>query len=699
MDTSVDERVTLGEYASYMEANSYDTGYDAFLAAAYDDFVRGEGKLNQAYVCKNGYPTIGVGALFYDPNKPNAYRSRYVGFNMRDPNTGALLTREQKEANYDLLIKCMQEGTVSTRQIPGAGSYIDYPPLGKMDDAECRRVFNNDVTFWYGKMKETIPNLDQYPVKAQLAIVHMGFGGLKPRLDENLKGVDKNDPEAVMAVVERICTNVRVSSGMMNTIREARAEIAEIKSGIVDGKILSEVEREIDYVAEENLKQSAYVEGLQEKTLNEFNGILARAATLETRADDLLIRQEALEASVNKDDTKRLKRISSKYPRIASAYEAALNNENIEDIKAGVDMRYARMQVSADNLRNIEGNMQNSIGELSEVPDEIKGRHMSLSSRLEDAERRLDIHDSISSDLSVKEENIYIIDGEAFEANALLDDEEAVLNAKEIALRNYQMVVDLATLPNKMIKDKYGVSRRELTHMVENIERGEDINLGNVEVKNPNVDVSLMSKTSNVDVELEVVEPDTDLTSVKDISVGYSPEERLEVIEIMEEQRTNAEKQVQVNETLIKNGAYGVSGDGKRIDVALNVNPREKTQEEINKENRMNRWVNNGSIESQNAKLLIEKYGVEVAHDLVLKSLTSPSEVCQGVGTNFMSSKKCINYFLNNEISDEIVAKVIGRDVTEVHSKRADQTKSKATVLSVEMNPVLRDKLYGAPSL
>ncbi len=50
---------------------------------------------------------------------------------------------------------------------------------------------------------------------------------------------------------------------------------------------------------------------------------------------------------------------------------------------------------------------------------------------------------------------------------------------------------------------------------------------------------------------------------------NYSPEERQEVVDTMEEQRIDAERQVQVNEALIEKGAYGVGGDGVRISDAV----------------------------------------------------------------------------------------------------------------------------------
>lgn len=56
----------------------------------------------------------------------------------------------------------------------------------------------------------------------------------------------------------------------------------------------------------------------------------------------------------------------------------------------------------------------------------------------------------------------------------------------------------------------------------------------------------------------------------------YSPEERQEVVDTMEEQRIDAERQVQVNEALIEKGAYGNTGDGVRINDA--VDSREEAE-------------------------------------------------------------------------------------------------------------------------
>jgi hypothetical protein len=127
---------------------------------------------------------------------------------------------------------------------------------------------------------------------------------------------------------------------------------------------------------------------------------------------------------------------------------------------------------------------------------------------------------------------------------------------------------------------------------------------------------------------------------------------------------------------LVKTSSLGDENpaQGEQTSVVEQAVEREKTPAELKKITKMQGWFSRVKIDPALVDSMVEKYGVDVAYDLALKSMTEPYNVCQGVGTNFMSSNKCINYFLNNEVSDEVIARVTGREVASTdHVKSGDK--------------------------
>ncbi len=176
-------------------------------------------------------------------------------------------------------------------------------------------------------------------------------------------------------------------------------------------------------------------------------------------------------------------------------------------------------------------------------------------------------------------------------------------------------------------------------------------------------------------------------STVSDEPTGeYTFEEKSDVSASMGEQLLKAEEEFNENVAKISAGTYGKGENVMRRSVAehqvgtpsleggnlvqdeqtLEVEQdveREKTPAELKKITKMQGWFSRVKIDPALVDSMVEKYGVDVAYDLALKSMTEPYNVSQGVGTNFMNSKKCINYFLDNEVSDEVIARVTGREV------------------------------------
>lgn len=196
--------------------------------------------------------------------------------------------------------------------------------------------------------------------------------------------------------------------------------------------------------------------------------------------------------------------------------------------------------------------------------------------------------------------------------------------------------------------------------------------------------ISIASETMKFKKRVE----DMNKSTVSEEATGeYTSEEISDVRASMEEQLLEAEEEFNENVAKISAGTYGNDEIGMRRRVAgrqvgtsslgdgnpaqdeqtLEVEQaveREKTPAELKKITKMQGWFSRVKIDPALVDSMVEKYGVDVAYDLALKSMTEPYNVSQGVGTNFMNSKKCINYFLDNEVSDEVIARVTGREVT-----------------------------------
>ena len=216
--------------------------------------------------------------------------------------------------------------------------------------------------------------------------------------------------------------------------------------------------------------------------------------------------------------------------------------------------------------------------------------------------------------------------------------------------------------------------------------------------------VSTITGTSTIDgenYEDNTVVPDARFS--EDMLLGL--EDRRRIIRSMDEQRVEAETQYQQNASEIASGEYGndeigvghsVAGrlvetssleggnpaQGEQTSVVEQAVEREKTPAELKKITKMQGWFSRVKIDPALVDSMVEKYGVDVAYDLALTSMTNPAKVCNGTDGKWRNSKACINYFLENEVSDEMVANITGRNADEVARSRPSRKEEEVKVKS-----------------
>ncbi len=167
-------------------------------------------------------------------------------------------------------------------------------------------------------------------------------------------------------------------------------------------------------------------------------------------------------------------------------------------------------------------------------------------------------------------------------------------------------------------------------------------------------------------------------------------EDRRRIIHSMAGQHVEAEAQYQQNANGIASGEYGndvasqISRENEQVAVVVESTSveREKTKAEIQKETKMNGWFSRVGIDTAMVDTLVEKYGIDVAYDLALTSMINPAKVCNSTDGKWRNSKACINYFLENEVADEVVANITGRSADDVARSRPSRKVEEVKVKS-----------------
>ena len=112
----------------------------------------------------------------------------------------------------------------------------------------------------------------------------------------------------------------------------------------------------------------------------------------------------------------------------------------------------------------------------------------------------------------------------------------------------------------------------------------------------------------------------------------------------------------------------------------------------------MYQWFANRNIklDTKLVDKMIEKYGIDIAYDLALKSMMEPTKLMANTDGKWRNSRKSICYFIEEDVSDEKIAKITGRSLDEVKSLKPTKENNekvtkepKDTEINVNVLPVI----------
>lgn len=106
--------------------------------------------------------------------------------------------------------------------------------------------------------------------------------------------------------------------------------------------------------------------------------------------------------------------------------------------------------------------------------------------------------------------------------------------------------------------------------------------------------------------------------------------------------------------------------ENEHLNNQVNARDAEKVELTDKQKQDMKRWARQIHLSTDSMNKLIAKYGT-IAYDIVHDSMYKPSVVMRNMGERALgSSKKTIEYFLNNDIEPEKIAQALGKSVEEV---------------------------------
>ncbi len=444
------------------------------------------------------------------------------------------------------------------------------------------------------------------------------------------------------------------------------------------GKLSEEVVRIEDQLKIDNFDGRVEVCGKKE------NELLVAEEGISTACSDLEDREEDV---ANKGWIKRHRYAKRKeeFADIVGMYE------NMDETYAD-DLAQANEGIQAANT-----NLDNSSASLSECNASLvtleeqntalktSRRNGSIDDKIENASDRLNNQEKTGEVLSDKAEALTSLGENIVALEESLSEKEEIVASKQQIVGAYQMVIDYSTLSRKEIKEKYGCSFKEFKEKVDALK----------EVFDPAVSVMATQVETASEVETKSVEtPEVVTEELSGEQSGvYTPEERKDTEETMEKQKDEATEQLAANVELINSGEYGqdevlVAEKVETLDDATKsvaVDSKEKTQDQIKKEAKMQAWFSSSNVKLDPALVdeMVSKYGIDVAYDLALKSLNTPIVVQQNSDGVWRNSRNCLRYFIENDVSDESIAKITGRSVEEVHGSRRVREEDKVQPIAV----------------
>jgi hypothetical protein len=238
------KQMTIDDYRMYCKPEDKPAPtYQALEEAAWNDFGKGEGLIEDLYLDHLGHATIGNGHLvlhkdhLYDKKKLAAYKKSYIELPLINKK-GKALSTEEKENQFEVLLNNMRQRTLKTKRIPYAGSRIIFPEFGQLNEAGMRQVFNDDFKFHYSRVKYDpynkrvmFPNFEHFLLPVQLEILHTLYAGQISALYKRTTGHNNN-----LALIHQAVSDTRMpiaSYGEKQTIKKAGLSLRHAEQSYV----------------------------------------------------------------------------------------------------------------------------------------------------------------------------------------------------------------------------------------------------------------------------------------------------------------------------------------------------------------------------------------------------------------------------------------------------------------------------------
>lgn len=238
------KQMTLDDYRMHCKPEDKPAPtYQALEEAAWNDFGKGEGLIEDLYLDHLGHATIGNGHLvlhkdhLYDKKKLAAYKKSYIELPLINKK-GKALSTEEKENQFEVLLTHMRQRTLKTKRIPYAGSRIIFPEFGQLNEAGMRQVFNGDFKFHYSRVKYDpynkrvmFPNFEHFLLPVQLEILHTLYVGQITALYNRTKA-NNNNISLIHQAVDDTRTPI-ASYGEKQTIKKATQSLRHAERAYV----------------------------------------------------------------------------------------------------------------------------------------------------------------------------------------------------------------------------------------------------------------------------------------------------------------------------------------------------------------------------------------------------------------------------------------------------------------------------------
>jgi hypothetical protein len=238
------KQMTIDDYRMYCKPEDKPAPtYQALEEAAWNDFGKGEGLIEDLYLDHLGHATIGNGHLvlhkdhLYDKKKLAAYKKSYIELPLINKK-GKALSTEEKENQFEVLLNNMRQRTLKRKRIPYAGSRIIFPEFGQLNEAGMRQVFNDDFKFHYSRIKYDpynkrvmFPNFEHFLLPVQLEILHTLYAGQISALYKRTTGHNNN-----LALIHQAVSDTRMpiaSYGEKQTIKKAGLSLRHAEQSYV----------------------------------------------------------------------------------------------------------------------------------------------------------------------------------------------------------------------------------------------------------------------------------------------------------------------------------------------------------------------------------------------------------------------------------------------------------------------------------